>query len=356
MGGSVLVGLLLAALLCSAVGQHHLRTRVGPWRQRVQWESNGQVYSLLSTGTQYRLPAQSRGRAQVLLATRSGFNQLRPPAELRRTVQTRSGGAVEASAGHSRRNAETQADESALGADARQYLLLTGQPRGVVPAPLRLPDPAQPGLVTVRRQSQQVRRNVSAPAASFSTVHEFSGSGVPRGGRSTPGDGPDAAPAVPSPSFTHSRGGRIESIPGTSESLSRLPATAGMAGTSEHRGNARIAPRTGPGHSRPGARFQTRTAQAPNVPPTAPPANTAAISPSRHRQSTGSGDLRDLRSSHHRNSVFYNLYPPDGRNRVNMRSPGQGHGTRFFDNGEVERTHMCVCGGGTPTLCNDQFR
>uniref|UniRef100_H3DDI8 Lysyl oxidase homolog n=1 Tax=Tetraodon nigroviridis TaxID=99883 RepID=H3DDI8_TETNG len=163
----------------------------GPWRQRLRWESNGQVYSLLSTGTQFRLPAQHTGRTQVLLTTRSGSNQLRPPAELRRSVQT-----------------------------------------------------------------------------------------------------------------------------------------------SEHRGNARRPPRTGPGHPRPGARFQTRSAQEPNVSPTAPPTNTVEINLSRHGQeaprSSEPGDLRDPRA-HQRNSVFYNLYPPEGR--TNMRSPGQGHGTRFFDNG-----------------------
>uniref|UniRef100_A0A8C6KYY1 Lysyl oxidase homolog n=1 Tax=Nothobranchius furzeri TaxID=105023 RepID=A0A8C6KYY1_NOTFU len=31
----------------------------GPWRHRVQWENNGQVYSLLSTGSQYHTPVQS---------------------------------------------------------------------------------------------------------------------------------------------------------------------------------------------------------------------------------------------------------------------------------------------------------
>lgn len=348
MGSSVIVVFLLGALLCLAIGQHHLRTRVGPWRQRLQWENNGQVYSLLSTGTQFRLPAQSRGRTQVLLTTRNSFNQLQPPAELRRTIQTRSRGSVDASTGYSHRNAERQADASVLGADARQYLLVTGQPRRLIPVPPSLPNPGQPVFVAVRRQSQQVRHNVSA-AAAFSTIHEFSGSGVPRGGRSTPGEGagtgPDAAPAVPSPNFTHSRGGRIISIPGTSESISRLPATAGMSGLSEDRGNARRPQRTGPGDSRTGARFQTRTALEPNVSPTALPTNTAEIDFSRHRQdawqSTESSDPRNPHSIHHRNSVFYNLYPPDHRNRVNMRSPGQGHGTRFFDNGDVERTHLC---------------
>lgn len=347
MGSSVTVVLLLGALLRLAVGQHHLRTRLGPWRQRLQWENNGQVYSLLSTGTQYRLPAESRGRPPVLLATRNGFNQIQPPAELRRTIQTRPGGAVDASAGYSHRSPERQADAPVLGADARQYLLLTGQPRRLIPVPLSLPNPGQPAFVTVRRQSHQVRHNVSAAAAAFSTTHEFSGSGVPREGRSTPGEGagtgPDAAPAVPSPNFTHSRGVRIIGIPGTSESISRLPATVGMSGISEERGDARRPQRTGRGDSRTGARIQTRTA--PNVSPTALPINTVEINLSSHRQGASrtpeSSDPRDPHSIHHRNIVFDNLYPPDHRNRVNMRSPGQGHGTRFFDHGKVKRTHSC---------------
>lgn len=345
MASPVTVAFLLAALLRLAVGQHHLRTRVGPWRQRLQWENNGQVFSLLSTGTQYHLPAQSRGRARVLLTTRNGFNQLRPPAELRGTIQTRSGAFVDAS---SHGNAERQADASVLGGDARQYLFVTGRPRRLVPIPPNLPNPGQPVLVTVRRQPPQVRQNVSAAAAAaLSALHDFSGSGVLRGGRSAPGDGAgtgaDAAPAVPSPNFTHSRGGRIISIPGTSESNSRSPATAGLSGISEDRGNARRPQRAGPGDSNTGARFHTRTAPEPSVSPHALPTNTLETNSARHRQtqsqSTESSDPRDPHSIHHRNSVFYNLYPPDHRNRVNLRSPGQGHGTRFFDNGEEERTH-----------------
>lgn len=343
MGSSVIVEFLLGALLCLAAGQHHLRTRVGPWRHRVQWENNGQVYSLLSTGAQYRLPAQSRGRNRLLLTTQNSFNQFQPPAELRRSIQIRSGGSEDASARYTQRNAERQTDASVLGADARQFLLATGQPRRFIAVPMRIPNPGQPVSVAVRHRPQQEWLNVST-AAVFSTVQEFSGSGVPRGGRSTPGDAagtePAAAPAVPSPSFTHSRGGRIMSISGTSDSNGRSPATARIVGMSEDRGNARRPQRTSPGDARSGARFQTRITPEPNVSPTALPTNTVGINLPRHRpdasRSEESSDSRDPHSIHHRNSVFYNLYPPDHRNRVNMRSPGQGHGTRFFDNGELE--------------------
>uniref|UniRef100_A0A672H8L4 Lysyl oxidase homolog n=1 Tax=Salarias fasciatus TaxID=181472 RepID=A0A672H8L4_SALFA len=37
----------------------------GPWRHRIQWHNNGQVYSLMSTGSEYQAPVRSRphGRA-----------------------------------------------------------------------------------------------------------------------------------------------------------------------------------------------------------------------------------------------------------------------------------------------------
>lgn len=349
MGSSVIALFLLDALLCLAAGQQHLRTRVGPWRHRVQWENNGQVYSLLSTGAQYRLPAQSRGRTRLLLTTQNSFNQLQPPAEVRRSIQTRFGGTEDAPARYTQRSAGRQTDASVLGADARQFLLATGQPRRLVAVPLRTASPGQPGSAAVRHRPQQEPLNVSAAAAAaaFTTVQEFSGSGVPRGGRSTPRDaarsGPAAAPAVPSPNFTHSRGGRIISISGDSDSNGRSAAAAAMVAMSENRGNARRPQRTGPGDARGGARVQTRITPEPSVSPTALPTNTVEINLPRFRpdasRSAESSDARDPHSIHHRNSVFYNLYPPDQRNRVNMRTPGQGHGTRFFDNGELERPH-----------------
>uniref|UniRef100_A0A8C6U0K5 Lysyl oxidase homolog n=1 Tax=Neogobius melanostomus TaxID=47308 RepID=A0A8C6U0K5_9GOBI len=65
----VLLVCLLDLMVQMGAGQEqHLRAR-GPWRHRFQWESNGHVYSLLSTGTQYRSPAQGRKQAVVQQAT-----------------------------------------------------------------------------------------------------------------------------------------------------------------------------------------------------------------------------------------------------------------------------------------------
>lgn len=42
----------------------------GPWRHRIQWENNGQVYSLLSTGSEYQHPVRSRSQSQVYVSRR----------------------------------------------------------------------------------------------------------------------------------------------------------------------------------------------------------------------------------------------------------------------------------------------
>uniref|UniRef100_A0AAQ6ANH8 Lysyl oxidase homolog n=1 Tax=Amphiprion ocellaris TaxID=80972 RepID=A0AAQ6ANH8_AMPOC len=179
---------LLAALLCLGTGQHH----VGPWRHRIQWENNGQVYSLLSTGTQYRLPAQTRRRTQLLLTTKNSFNQIHSPVPLSRSSRTRTVELRDAAGRISQQNHHIQTDTSILGADAGQYLLAAG------------------------------------PASSNSVEIHF------------PLSNPDSDVADP----------------------------------------------------------------------------------------------RDPHSVHHRNSVFYNVYPPDRRNRITARPPpGTGYGTRFFHNG-----------------------
>uniref|UniRef100_H3C3I8 Lysyl oxidase homolog n=1 Tax=Tetraodon nigroviridis TaxID=99883 RepID=H3C3I8_TETNG len=69
---------------------------VGPWRHRFQWENNGQVYSLLSTGSEYQAPVRSRNQQRVYVSSRNrdgtGARQLRTSQELlRRTDGMRRG-------------------------------------------------------------------------------------------------------------------------------------------------------------------------------------------------------------------------------------------------------------------------
>uniref|UniRef100_A0A8C4HFW6 Lysyl oxidase homolog n=1 Tax=Dicentrarchus labrax TaxID=13489 RepID=A0A8C4HFW6_DICLA len=200
---SVCVCVCVYVLVCLGTGQHHLRTRAGPWRQRIQWENNGQVYSLLSTGTQYRSPAQVRRRTQLLLTTKNSFNRLHPPVALSRSTRTRSG----------------------------------------------LPED-------------------------------------------------------------------------DSGNTRRVPQQTSL-------GDARSAQR---------AHSLTRITPESNVSPTALSSNSVEIHFPRPRpdstRTTDTSDPRDPHSIHHRNSVFYDVYPPDRRNRITVRpAPGPGYGTRFFHNG-----------------------
>lgn len=330
MEKSVHVVFLLDVLMCLATGQHHLRARVGPWRHRIQWESNGQVYSLLSTGTQYHPPAQTRRRPQLLLTTKDNFNRLHPPAQPRWPARTRS---ENLEGGRFRQNHVGQTDASVLG----QYALASRRPERRNQIPARLATSGE--AVAVGYRPHQARFNGSS--AAFTAVQEFSGGGYPRGGRITPGDAAGAVQATASPlrspDFTHSRGGRIISIIENSQSPVRSPATAAWVAMAEESG--------GPRDARIGAYSQTRISPESGASPTTLTSNAVEtdVHPPRSdsRRTTDMTDPRDPHSIHHRNSVFYNLYRADHRNRITVRPPpGPGYGTRFFHNGELNRRHL----------------
>ncbi|XP_060890978.1 lysyl oxidase-like 5a [Labrus mixtus] len=321
----LLLTFLLYVLICLGTGQHHLRARVGPWSQRFQWENNGQVYSLLSTGTQYRLPSQTRRRTQLLLTTKNNLNRLHPPVAIGRSSRTRSG---DATGGQSQRNDIIQMDASVLGADAGQYLLASGRQGTHAQSPLRV---STTGAASVGHHSHQASNN---SAASFTSIQEFSGSGIPRGGRITPGDDASSQPAtvsaVRSPEFTRSRVGRLRSE--SSDSTARAPGTAGWVDMAEDSGT-----NLGVAHSVQRAQSLTRIPPETNVSPTALSSNAVEVHfpPARTDTArTETSDPRDPHSIHHRNSVFYDVYPADRRNRITVRPPpAAGYGTRFFHNG-----------------------
>ncbi|CAI5639528.1 lysyl oxidase-like 5a [Oreochromis aureus] len=328
---------LFGVLVCLGTGQHHLRTRVGPWTHRIQWENNGQVYSLLSTGTQYRLPAQTRRRAQLLLRAN---NQVNLPAASSRPTRTGSWEFNELN-GHFQQNERSQMDASVLGADADQYILASGRPGTRSQSP-----PRSQTTTEAVGYSGSLRSESNSSSSALTSIQEFSGSGVPRGGRSTLGDDTGAQRASESQArltdFTHSRGGRTRSQ--STDSTVRSPTTSIWVTTAEDAGNARrITQETTLGEA-PSARgvqrAHTLTRVTPEliVSPTALYSNAVELQfprrgPDASRTSDAS-DPRDPHSIHHRNSVFYNVYPPDRRNRLSARPPpGTGFGTRFFHNG-----------------------
>uniref|UniRef100_A0A3B3DG32 Lysyl oxidase homolog n=3 Tax=Oryzias melastigma TaxID=30732 RepID=A0A3B3DG32_ORYME len=273
---------LLHVLLGSGSAQHPPGARLGPWRHRIRWENNGRVFSLLSTGTQYHAPSQSRRRTQLLLTTQ----QQETPAAPSRPTRT---GPVEQS---------SQTDGSVLDTDVGQYL-----------------------LASVRTGT---RRHHPELAPSFTDISEFSGSGVARGGRSTPGGEAGAQRAnVAQDRARDSERNRVNGLEHESSNSSTIPAWSNQDAL-PHQTNSGDAPRAQ------SARALNRvTPQPSGSPPEPSSANNVQIPP----RAADTTDASDPHSIHHRNSVFYNVYAPDRRNGLDTRPPGTGYGTRFFHNG-----------------------
>lgn len=66
---SLLVLYFSQGLIPIISGQEQRRA-AGPWRHRFQWENNGQVYNLLSTGSEYQAPVRSRNQPRVYVSSR----------------------------------------------------------------------------------------------------------------------------------------------------------------------------------------------------------------------------------------------------------------------------------------------
>uniref|UniRef100_A0A3P9K3S0 Lysyl oxidase homolog n=1 Tax=Oryzias latipes TaxID=8090 RepID=A0A3P9K3S0_ORYLA len=60
----------------------------GPWRHHIQWENNGQVYSLMSTGSEFQSPVRSRMPSSDIPGMRGGDGQ---PESRTRTDHTVAG-------------------------------------------------------------------------------------------------------------------------------------------------------------------------------------------------------------------------------------------------------------------------
>ncbi|KAJ8374637.1 hypothetical protein SKAU_G00052170 [Synaphobranchus kaupii] len=105
---------LLQCLIHLVIGQSQV---LGPWKHRIQWENNGQLYSLLSTGTEYQAPIQAKGDTQIYLSTKrelnsqplsgstsrsSGFREMNLEPDLNQNQ-----GNIQQRAGHSETNVHT---------------------------------------------------------------------------------------------------------------------------------------------------------------------------------------------------------------------------------------------------------
>lgn len=67
-----------------------------PWRHRVQWATNGQVHSLMSTGSEFQAPARSRGQSRFYVSSRrDGTAQSERTDQPRRTAGQRASGSAQ---------------------------------------------------------------------------------------------------------------------------------------------------------------------------------------------------------------------------------------------------------------------
>lgn len=260
----------------------------------------------------------------MLLTTRNRFNLVNPPVAHGKSTKTRFVSFEGAAGGNFAQNKHVQKDTSVLGPDAGQYLLATGRPAT--------------STQSNREVAGETSQQTNGTAAAFTAIQEFSGSGVPRGDRTRPGDDPaalrpSAVTSVRPLDITQSRLNRTrpENADSSATSVRVTPAEDG--------GNARPQ-QTSPTDART-AHSLTRVAPQSAVSPSVMPNSVEMHSPT-GRDTTDARDLRDPHNIHHRNSVYYNIYPPDRRNRLSTRPlAGTGHGTAFFHNGETSReTHF----------------
>ncbi|XP_030630541.1 lysyl oxidase-like 5b [Chanos chanos] len=283
----VLLFYVLQGLVHFIIGQQ-TRDRVGPWRQRIQWENNGQVYSLLSTGSEYHAPLHSRRQSRVYLSTRNE------------------------GVGHSSPGIRDRAAQYIL-AGSRSPGARQSQPM----AALRVGTAGSPGA---RRYTtdQMNRTNVSVPR----TLHEFSGSGVPRGGNNSPAQEDSV---VRRGSGAQGADNQLVRNSGASVPVSREPA---MIENTNSYPNPDYSSFSGPDESH----------DMGNIDRVAP----ASTSNGENTLIEDTGTPTDMASDdprnplkNHRNTVFYNAYPSNGRSVTRSRRPppGTGYGTRYFQNG-----------------------
>ncbi|XP_061586983.1 protein-lysine 6-oxidase-like [Cololabis saira] len=86
----------------------------GPWRHRIQWQNNGQVYSLLSTGSEFQPSVQSRSHSRVYVSSRGDATHAHTPGHLAAERSVRP-------SGHGRPSGARQGPERAYGSGSAGY-------------------------------------------------------------------------------------------------------------------------------------------------------------------------------------------------------------------------------------------
>ncbi|MGH0156116.1 UNVERIFIED_CONTAM: hypothetical protein FKN15_060806 [Acipenser sinensis] len=326
-----------------------LRTGV-PWRQKIQWENNGQMYSLLSTGSEYHPPAVSADRRtgshSVLLSTnREGSSRRAAGASFDVDNGPRAPVLSLSDPGPAQQRTPSPGS-TMLEADSRAYMTVN-RGSGARRSPQSGASPSSsarsagsPGARRFQSGSSSGGNNVTAAGV----LPEFSGSGAPRGGRNpSRGDVSVAGAGVP---------GRNSGPPSAVWTAPESSNTNdGRYVQSQHQQGSRVQQgRTSAGSdSRWGQSVDTVTITDDDAMRDLSPTTSIAGSNADRRdvavsesddepQAVGgmAGDDPQNPYKNSRNTVFYNVYPsPSGAGRTRMtartrRPPGTGFGTRPY--------------------------
>lgn len=277
---SLLILYFVQGLLPLIFGQQQ-RT-AGPWRHRIQWENNGQVHSLMSTGLEYQAPVRSRSQSRVFVSSRRDGTRSQMPGAHRGTTLVRPGQANGVEPG-----------SIAPGRDVRPYAPFNGRASGA---------------------RQQPERPYGAGAAGYPGARRFNPEHTNTINASAPG------------SFTNLPGRRG----GVSLDATALHTRGGEPGRGAQYQQLRAVPEAMPVSRQPPVEREFEA-----------PAPLPALSEdvSNDATSNGEGMVNDDPRNplkNHRNSVFYNSYPTRGRSVARTRRPpGTGYGTRYFQNGKL---------------------
>ncbi|XP_047444808.1 lysyl oxidase-like 5b [Mugil cephalus] len=135
----------------------------GPWRHRIQWENNGQVYSLMSTGSEFHPPARSRSHSRVYVSSRRDGTGSQIPGAHTRSTLVRTGQSQSRSF-----RTDQSVEPGPFARGQRQYVPVT---RGAAPRPgaqSQLLRAAMP----VSRQPAQTDRSIPVHPAAVETEPE----------------------------------------------------------------------------------------------------------------------------------------------------------------------------------------
>ncbi|XP_029308838.1 protein-lysine 6-oxidase-like [Cottoperca gobio] len=270
----------------------------GPWWQRIQWENNGQVYSLMSTGSEYRAPVRSRSQSRVYVSGRRDGSWSHMPGAHRGATLVRPG---QAESRQFRTDHGVEPGSITPGRDVRQYVPFNAR-------------------ASVARQPPERPRGAGAAGS------------------------PGARRSIPEPTNTinASASGRLTELPGR---RGRVDATAlytrgGEPGPGAQNQQLRAVPEVMSVSRQP-----VQTDQSISAYPTTLEREPEAPAPSpafgEDVSNEPNGNVEDMVNDdprnplkNHRNSVFYNSYPARGRSAARTRRPpGTGYGTRYFQNG-----------------------